>query len=98
MQLRTVANHAERLARDSSTYLDLWAPFANKDFARYKNEEAKLRASAGPFQAMRDYAEWAEKQATLFGEMFAPKRTKRTEPRYPLATFMRLFADCGQAL
>ena len=67
MQLRTVADHGERLAADGPTYLVFYSPFANQDFARYKNKKTKLRASAGPFQAMRDCADWAHKQAIYFG-------------------------------
>lgn len=66
-KLRTLAGQGERLAKDNSTYLDLWSRFASGDFERYKTEETKRRVSLGPFQAMRDYADWAEQQVVLFG-------------------------------
>jgi hypothetical protein len=67
MKMRTLALEAERLADDSSTYLDLWSPFTNTNFEQYKKNETKRRVSLGPFQAMRDYADFTEKESASFG-------------------------------
>ena len=78
-KLRTLARHGERLANDRFVYLDLWSPFASGDFERYKTQETKRRVSLGPFQAMRDYADWAEQQAASFGHCL--RRNAQKEPR-----------------
>jgi hypothetical protein len=67
MKMRTLALEAERLDDDSSLYLDLWSPFANTNFEQYKKKETKRRGPLVLIQAMRDYADLAEKEAALFG-------------------------------
>ncbi len=69
LQVRTVIRHAERLATESDSYLEFYSPFDNQDFKRYKDIETRKLASRWPFQAMRDYADWAEKEAHSFGRL-----------------------------
>jgi hypothetical protein len=79
LKLRTLAPQVERLAKDSSTYLEHWSPFANKGHERHKEEETKRRASLAPFQAMLDYAEWAKNQATSFGQCLRRNSQKESK-------------------
>jgi hypothetical protein len=66
-RVRTVTTDAERLAKDNYSYLQFYSPFASKDFERHKLEETARLASRWPFEAMRRYAGWAEKEANAFG-------------------------------
>ena len=68
-QVRTVTGHAERVADDPSSYLEFRSPFKDAHFERYTDEETQRRADRWPFQGMRDYADWAEREARNFGEL-----------------------------
>jgi hypothetical protein len=69
MQVTTVARHAERVANDPSSYIEFLSPFHTVGFERYKVEETKRRSARWPFQEMRNYATWADKEACNLGEL-----------------------------
>jgi hypothetical protein len=68
-QVRTVTDHAERVASDRFSYLQFVSAFANSNLEHYREQETKRRAGRWPFQGMRDYADWAEEEARKFGRL-----------------------------
>lgn len=66
-QIRTVAQHAERLALDPRTYLDLWPRLMDQSSKHYRERELKRRAPLELFDQMRRFADSAEKRAWELG-------------------------------
>jgi hypothetical protein len=85
-QLLNVADHAERVANDPSSYLEFLSPFHTAEFERYRAEETKRRAARWPLQEMRNYANWAENEARNFGELL----TRNAQQEHRLGIFFLL--------
>jgi ribosomal protein L17 len=79
MQIITVARYAERLANDSFSYPQFCSPFNTREFQRHKEQETARLASRWPFQAMLDYANWAQNEARTFGHLL--RRNSQKERR-----------------
>jgi hypothetical protein len=78
-QVRTVIEHAERVANNRLNYLEFFSPFTNSNLELYWEKETRRRVGRWPFQGMREFADWAEEEARKFGLLLRHNAQKEAD-------------------